>query len=143
MSPRHPNQPRLMADMMHDWLVDHGCTGVLVLRNATQFSTVSELKAFFSSENRKQLGRRSSIISAPWHLKRTRIQVEIFWGRKRVEKTNWVNVPNNLMTIKDRLFEPLKTFFWWYTRNWDEADRDEAWLKGIRAFDRIGVNSSY
>ncbi len=143
MSPRHPDQPRLMAEMMHDWLMYHGCTRVAILHDAPQFSTVGELKAFFNPANRELVGQHSSIISAPWHLRRTRIQVKIFWGQERVDSMHWVEVLNNPMTLKDRIFEPIKTFFWWYTKDWSEEKRDKAWLAGIRAFDRVGINSSY
>lgn len=143
MSPRHPYQPCLMAEMMHDWLVENCCTGVAVLRNATLFNTEGELKAFFSSENDTLVGYRSSIISAPWHLIRVRDQVKSFFGRSTLDQLQWINVHANVKSKKDQILEPIKRGFFLATQHMSEESRHRLWLSGIQTLNRVGINSSY
>lgn len=143
MSPRHPNQPQLMAEMMHDWLVEKCCTGIAVLHNASLFNTEGEIKAFFHPKNDMLVGYRSSVISASWHLVRVRDQVRSFFGRETLEQLNWISVPDNKMTKKDRLLEPIKRSFFLATQHLSEETRHRLWVSGIGAFNRIGINSSY
>lgn len=143
MSPRHPDQPCLMADMMHDWLVEQGCTRVAVLRNATLFNTEGELKAFFSPTNDVIVGCRSSIISAPWHLVRVRDQVKAFFGREIVKDLKWIDVPLNVMSRKDRILEPIKRLFFLSTKHLPDETRHRLWHSGIQTLNRVGINSSY
>lgn len=141
--PRRLHQPRLMAEMMRDWLCKNGCDDVVALKNATLFNTEGEITAFFNPENDNLVGERSSIISASWHLIRARDQVKTFFGSDIADGLNWVDVPKNIMTEKDRKLEPLKRRFFLATKWLPPKVRHKVWLAGISSLSLVGINSSY
>ncbi len=136
-SPHHPTQPTAMANMMADWLKVHGCTDVVVLR-AKMFNTRGETDAFF------QLKGASTIISAPWHLRRVKVQLWSDCGLKFVRSLNFVSADRHTMSRKERFFlEPSKLAFEVITIKWPRTARNWLWDKIVRLLLLGGVSLSY
>ena len=136
-SPAHPNQPTAMANMMCDWLKQHGCQDVVVLR-AQMFNTRGETDAFFELQN------ANTIISAPWHLRRVKIQLISDYGRDFVSSLNFVSADEHKMSRKEKfVLEPLKLGFEAFTFKWSRAARNWLWDKIVRSLMVFGISLSY
>ena len=100
-SPRHPQQPVAMAEMMADWLRGRGYADTVV-RHATRFNTRGELDVVPDAD---------SVISDSLHLKRVRIMIRQMYGRRKARDVNYVPTTETSMTTKGRMLEPLKCAF--------------------------------
>lgn len=131
MSPRHPDQPKPMAEMMAEWLYTEGLQDVSVLR-APIFNTRGELRAFFT------LSDAEVIISAPWHLRRTKLLVWQEWGRKQMRSLQYIPVPEHRMSAKERfLLEPLKLSFEVAMLATPASYRMRIWQRGVSLISRF------
>ncbi len=129
-SPDFPEQRRSMAVMMAAWLNEHGCSNVVVL-NAKAFNTRGELDAFFEL---KVDGERT-IISAPYHLRRTRLIVWQMFGWQQLRSTRFVAVDDDTLSMKETILEPLKLVHVLLPPSW----RDPA----VALVRKLGINPSW
>jgi DUF218 domain len=104
MSPSHPRQPIAMAKMAHRQLAEWGFTNVIVLEAST-FNTRGELAAFLSLTTS---GRRS-VVSAEYHLMRTKVIIRQVYGRRLLSSLHFVVAQHDrLVTVREKVQEGLK-----------------------------------
>ena len=103
-APNFPKQRESMAQMMARQLFAWGCKDVCMLK-ATEFNTRGELAAFFQL---RTSGQRS-IISAGYHLRRTKLLVRQMYGKEVAQSISYIVVESEKASVKEKyLLEPLK-----------------------------------
>lgn len=136
-SPRHPYQAKRMSGMMADWLEEHGCTDVIIFQ-AEMFNTRGETDSFFTLDNAR------TIISAPWHLRRVKVQLLSDHDSDFVKALQFVPVEKNRMSMKEKfILEPLKLGFELATIKCSRPTRDWMWTKVTKCSVVLGFNLSY
>lgn len=99
-----PTQPMTMAKMAERYLKDWGCEKLIVLE-ADEFTTVGELRAFMGVATS---GRRT-IVSADWHLRRTRVIFTQMYGKAAAQQIVWEPaLLDTLDTFRSRALEAAK-----------------------------------
>jgi len=132
-SPRHPQQPEPMAEMMATWLMERGYENVCVLRAPT-FRTKGELAVFLS------FPAAAVIISDPVHLTRTRALIERTHGRRVAERLEYIATDAPAMSRWGRRLEPVKL---WYVRHIPLGIDDAVWRTVTWVTVRLKINLSY
>ncbi len=99
-----PTQRVTMAEMAAETLASLEYDKVIVLE-ADDFTTVGELRAFMGV---KTTGKRT-IVSADWHLRRTRVIFSKMYGRAARDQINWESTPlDTLDSFKGHVLEVAK-----------------------------------
>jgi len=132
-SPRHPHQPKAMAEMMAEWLSERGCVDVCVLRART-FRTKGETAAFLG------LTDAVAIVSDPLHLVRTKALIARTHGRGVAERLRYVPTDAPAMSRWGQRLEPVKL---WYVRHIPLAVDDVVWRTVTWVTVRLKINLSY
>ncbi len=133
MSPRHPNQPHIMAVMMAQWLHEHGCVDVCILCAET-FRTKGEVNEFLKLDGAK------GIISDALHLKRTKALIRRTHGKRVAEQLLYICTEESAMTEKGARMEPLKLLYARYFPLWLD---DATWRFVTWCTVKTGWNLSY